>query len=327
MHVKPKLGKEPAYITSDVPSPTSEVFAKFNSLRQAILQDKKGVNLYRRDFIEACIEFADGLRVRTSPTVSSIGVKVLEDANKLKLIRDHLVDWVLIESELSSDDKFSEVLIDVLERLRELKSRPAELSSWNDSWFEAHSVFVYETFLYIIAALLKTKSYKVLHEIYSSHYLIPVTERYGEETFERFDAFYGYSETLQSVLAPEGRRLNSPAAELLKLHADRQDLPFAEIIQAEILTLLMSFITPDTQWYPQTLHYSSHGLKFPFFIRAAQHKHYANLAIITGIVDADELREKVKQGHQRLGVGKWHNFYFDRNFWSSMNMDNLDKLK
>ena len=326
-HVKPKLSKAPTYITSDVAIPTSEAFAKFNSLKQAIFQNKKGINMYRNDFINACIIYADKLRVRECPPVDSIGEKILEDANKLKLVRDHLVDWILLESEFTPEEKFSEVLIELLEKLREIKSRPAEINSWNDTWLEAHSVFVYGVFLYFVAALLRTKSYEVLHEIYKTHYLLPETDRYGEAAFKKFDTFYGRSETLQSVIAPEGRRLHSPAAELLRRQADREDLPFSEIIQAELLTLLMSFITPDTRWYPQTLHYSSHSSKHPFFIRATQHKYFAKLAIITGIADADILRSKVKEGHKRLNVKNWHDFYFEQNFWYAMNMDNLDTFK
>ena len=98
-------------------------------------------------------------------------------------------------------------------------------------------------------------------------------------------------------------------------------------MEAELLTLLMSFITPDTRWYPQTLHYSSHGRGYPFFTRATEHKSFAKLAVITGIGDADELRSKVKEGHERADVRSWHNFHFERNFWSSMNMDKLDTLK
>ena len=132
---------------------------------------------------------------------------------------------------------------------------------------------------------------------------------------------------MQAVLAPEGRRLHSPAAELLKRQADREDLPFGELMQAELLTLMMSFITPDSTWYPQTLHYASYGNGFPFFVRAAQHKNFRKLVVITGINSADELRENVREGHQRLNTSQWRNFHSERNFWSSMNMDDLDTLK
>lgn len=324
-HVKPKQGKTPPYITNDIPLPASEGLGKFNSLKYAILQGKKGIGTYRRDFIDVCINYADELRVRECPADGSIGEKVLEDTNKLKIVRDHLVDWMLLESEHTPEDEFSEVLIELLEKLAELKSRPPEINSWQDSWFEAHSIFVYEVFLYFVAALLKAQKYKVLHKIYATHYLLPTTESYGEVPFRKFDLFYGYSESLQSVLAPEGRQLLAPAAELLKRHADRVDLPFSEIIQADLLTLLMCFITSETYWYPQMLHYASYGSRHPFFIRAARHRDFAKLAIITGVDDAEMLRSKVSEESKKMQLRNFHPF--GQSFWSLMNMDKLDTLK
>jgi len=327
LHEKPKLGKPPAYITSDVATPTSHIQAKFNSLKQAILQGKSGLPLYRRDFLDACIDHADELRVRERPKVDSLGEKVLEDAKKLKLVRNHIIDWVLVESTATPSIEFTESLINFLERLRELKSRPPDLNTWNDAWFEAHAVFIYETFLYIIAALIKTQSFETLREIFTTHYLIPESERYGERAFDTFHAFYGHSETLQSVLAPQGQRLHSPAAEFIHKNADREDLPFKSILQAELLVLMIAFITPDTMWFPQTLYYARYGEgDYPLFLRATQHKYFMKLAIVTGIENGDKLREEVKAGHERLDVKNWHNFHF-QNFWRMMNMDKLDTLK
>jgi hypothetical protein len=156
--------------------------------------------------------------------------------------------------------------------------------------------------------------------------MIPSTEQYSNERFFTFDAFYGCSETLNAVLAPAGQRLYSPAAALVKRQAQRHDIPFADLIQAELLILMMTFITPGTRWYPQTLHYALYVQGFPFFVRASQHKNFTKLAIITGIDDADKLRLAVKDGHERLNVAQWHDFHFERNFWTSMNMEKLDTL-
>jgi hypothetical protein len=327
LHEKPKLGKPPVYITSDVATPTSHIQAKLNSLKQAILQGKNGLPLYRRDFLDACIEYADELRVRERPNVSSLGEKVLEDVTKLKSVRNYIIDWVLLESATAISEEFSESLIGFLERTRELKSRPPELNAWNDAWFEAHSLFVYETFLYIVAALVKNQVYRTLYEIFTTHYLIPQNERYGDKAFDTFQAFYGHSDLLQAVLAPQGQRLYSPAGELIKRNADREDLPFKTILEADLLVLLMAFLGTDTRWFPQTLYYVSYaGGDFPLFLRATQHKHFMKLAIVTGVDDADKMREKVKEGFERLGVNQWYNFHF-QNFWGMMNMDKLDTLK
>lgn len=327
-HEKPTLGKPPTYITTEITTPASPALAKYSAFEQAILHDKRGLKLYRQDFLDACFAYADALRVRERPNLENMGERVLEDCGKLKLIRDHIVDWVLLESEVNPSEEFGDMIISVLERLLELKSRPPEVNSWNDVWFEAHRVFVYETFLYIVAALIKTNSFGILHLILTTHYLLPETEAYGTDRLGTFDAFYGSSETLQQVLAPEGRRLYSPAAKLIKRQADRTDLPFSDVIQAELLVLMMAFITDGSRWYPQTLHYSSHAGAFPFFVRAAQHRNFQKLAQITGIESADELRKAVKGGHERMGVNRWHDFWIsDRSFWSRMNMDSLDTLK
>jgi len=327
LHEKPQIGKAPAFVDDESKVPSTPARAKFSTLRQAILQGKPGLRMYRSEFLHACITFADALRIRERPNVEELGEKVLEDCGKLVVVRDLIVDWVLLEAEAALSEDFSESLIEVLERLREIKARPEEVTTWNDAWFEAHKLFVYETFLYIIAALLKARAHDDLHNIYTSHYILPSTERYGEKRFDRFDDFYGYSKTLNAVLAPEGQRLCSPAAELIKRQATRQDLPFTDIIQADLLTLLMAFITPDTRWYPQLMHYASYAKEFPFFIRAAQHKNFQKLAVITGITDANALRDAVLKGHERLDVGRWHNFHFERNFARAMNLDNLDTIK
>jgi len=181
--------------------------------------------------------------------------------------------------------------------------------------------------LYIVAALIKSQSFQSLHEVFTTHYLIPSSDRYGERVFDTFYAFYGHSETLQSVLAPEGQSLYSPAAEFIYKNADREDLPFKSVLEAELLILMMAFLDPNSRWFPQTLYYAPHaGGDFPLFLRATQHKFFMKFAIITNIEDANTLREMVKAGYERLGVQQWANFHF-RNFWEMMNMDKLDTLK
>jgi hypothetical protein len=323
-HEKPKLGKPPHYISDDSVTPASPVIAKFSSLKQAILQSKPGIKLFRSDFLNSCFEFVDSLRVRQAPKVAKFGEQVLNDCGKLKHARNHLVDWVLLEAITGTRDGFEEELILFLEKLYESKSRPPEISSWNDEWFGAHSVFVYETFLYVIAALLKSDAYSILHDVFSSHYLIPETERHGDERFDTFDCFFGYSESLAEVLNPAGQRYHSPAAELMKRQADRRDLPFESLIEAELLVLLMTFLTPNTRWYPGTLHYARYSRDFPLFLRATQHKGFLKLAKITGIDDAAQLRAAVKEGQKRFDGAR--DFRLSGNYWTAMNMDKLDTL-
>lgn len=331
-HEKPKIGTPPVYITNNTSAPSSPAIAKFSTFKQALLQNKTGIPLYREDFLKACIDYADAIRVRERPEVDSTAKKIIEDFSKLKLVRNTIIDWILLESAVSKNNDFNQTLISFLEKLRELKSRPKELNSWNESWFAAHAIFVYETFLYIIAALIKTNSYQILHEIFTSHYLIPMTDRYNSnEPFDTFHCFYTSvgTDELHSELDPPNLKLYSPIAELIKRHSDREDIVFKNIIEAELLVLFMSLLEPERYpcWYPQTFNYAGYSQEFPLFIGATQHKNFEKLAIITGIINADELRKAIKVGIEKYGIRQWHNFSFTTSFWESMNMDKLDSLK
>lgn len=327
LHVKPPVGRAPAFLRDDA-APASPALAKFSALKQAIVNGRPTVEMYRQDFLDACIEYADALRIRNQPDSANFGERVVSDCAKLKLVRDHIIDWVLLEAPLSPSDRFQESLIAFLERLLETKARPRELTAFNDQWFEAHGVFVYETFLYVVAALMKGGAFGVLHEVFTSHYIQPPGARHHNEgEFESFECFWTYSDVLQ-VLAPKGRKLLAPAAELIKRQADRADLPFESVMEAELMVLLMTFVSPSvSHWYPGTLLYSQNR-PFPFFIRATQHRGFRKLAAITGIDRADILRSAVAEGKNRIGVNKWHDFrWHNQDFSQAMNLENLDTIK
>ena len=324
------FGKAPAYISDEQQTPSNPAVSKFASFKQALIQGKKGIVGYRDDFLGECFQYADALRIRKQPNLDKLGEQVLEDCGKLIQVRDLIIDWVLLEANTPDNPQFEDALSKTLEKLLELRARPKEVTQWNDTWFEAHRLFVYETFLYIVAALLKTGAFSAIHEIFTSSYLKPETEVHGNgDDFTTFDSFETFSRTLNPLLAPAGQRLLSPAAALLQRQATRQDLPFESIIEADLLILLAATLNERARWFPQTLFYASYGRTFPFFLRATQQKHFKKLSIITGIQTADELRSKTKEGLTRMKIETWTDYQMHGNvsYWNAMNMDKLDTIK
>ncbi len=145
--VKPSLGKPPAYIKDNSEQHSISAEFKFPSLKQAILEQKPNVSFYRSDFLDACFEYADSLRVREEPKTESLGEKIITDFGKLRHIRNLLVDWVLLEASSGKNGEFQDELVPFLERLRELKSVPTGVELWNPELYAGHTVFVYEMFL------------------------------------------------------------------------------------------------------------------------------------------------------------------------------------
>ena len=326
IHKKPAQGEPPIYITDDSsPQPTSAEF-KYKELEHAVLEGKPAVARYRTKFLDACIDFADSLRVRVPPESAMTVDGVIEDCGKLKPIRNLIVDWVLLETSSKYKEQFDNVLIEFLERLRELKLPTRELDQWQNNWFSAHIVFVYETFLYIIAALLKTNSYEILHEIFSTHYFSPEAGRHGSQEYDTFRCFWGSSDFLKQNLTSQYRsELYSPEAELINRQADRSDIPFESIADAEGLVVFMAILR-NIYWYPGTLSYVIYSHKFSFIVRAKQHKGFKNLAIITGIDTADQLRSKFHLAMNDRNNNRWPNYMFRDDFRSRFRLDELDTL-
>ncbi|WP_295145102.1 TIR domain-containing protein [uncultured Reyranella sp.] len=324
--VKPALGLPPAYLQEEASTNMSPVRAKFEDLKSALLTNRHGIVRYRSAFLNACIEYADVLRIRERPSEENFGQKVIEDFRKLVSARDLIVDWVLLEAELPGSADFPDALCQMLERLKGVSARPEEVTSWNDAWFEAHRLFVYETFLYVVAALLKTHSYVTLREILSFHYLKAPTERYGDTKFETYEAFYAYSRTLQTVLGePKNIQLYSPAAELFKMHAQRADLPFESLIEADLVLFFVALASSDKHWFPQLMYYADRYREFPLFLAATRKKGFSALATLTGFSSASALKEAVMKGYERNRVGEYRNFWQDT-LLRPLNLDNLDTL-
>ena len=139
-HEKPQVGKPPIYVSDSTRSPLDLAATKFPMLKRAIFRQLPEATNYRSEFLDTCFEFTDSIRIREAPDSATFGEKVVSDCGKLKYVRNHIVDWILVEAGVTPREEFDHLLVEVLERLRELKSRPADISHWSDVWFDAHSV-------------------------------------------------------------------------------------------------------------------------------------------------------------------------------------------
>ena len=326
-HVKPPIGQRPSYLEEDGGEQVGVIRGRFRSLEAAVLGDARGVDLRRSEFLDACVEYADELRIRERPDEAAFGTRVIGDCRKLVVVRDALADWIALEMAGGGPGELATMLTGVLERLLELKARPAEVTRWNNDWFGAHSVFVYETFLYVVAALIRANGFGVLRSVFQAHYLLPETDRYGEESFCRFDHFHGGSEALSKALnAPDGQRYLSPTAELFKQQATRADIAFKGIMEAELLTFMAYLVSDGRWWYPGTLHYADHSWVSPLFLRATRHADFLNVGSAVGFDDADALRQAVRDGAKAKLSQYGSSAVFMGNPLRMMNIDRLDTL-
>lgn len=322
---KPALGKPPTYITESNNQPPNLISPKFAIFKQQLVQGRPGAAALRSDFFASCIEFADALRIRQHPDLATLSQKIITDFSTLKIVRNFIVDWLLLEANIAQETELAEIVIGLLEELLRLKGKAPELNQYNNAWFEAHDLFAFETYLYCIAALLKTQKYKVLHEIFATHYLISDSDSQRNQPFVSFTKFIAFGRLIENSLSIQGQRYLSPAAELLRRNADRQDLPFRHLMEADLLAFLMSCLGQSGRWFPQTFYYSSYGYISPFFTRCAQVKYFEKLLIISGFSDREELKVTTKKAVTEFEQSR-PNFH-DDSLESALNIDKWGTLK
>ena len=321
---KPKVGNEPSYIDNEESESLYEIRAKFETLKQDLIDEKSNIQLARNDFVDVCFDYANNLQELEIKSGDDIPTKLLGIANQLVPVRNYLIDWVMLDSSKVIDKEFDDFLVEFLERIQALKFHRPDMTRWNPAIFEAFSLFIYELFLYIVAALIKNARYQLLNKLFSYNYLRPKVERSGDRKFTSFQTFYERADSLNKALIEEGKKLHSPAAEFIHQNADRKDINFEDILQADLLILLFSALHSEINWYPQTFYYlrsSEHD--FPFFIKATRHMDFLNLAQIIGENDVDKIRETVSEQLQRE---RFHKFYFI-SFYELMNLKNLDTIQ
>jgi hypothetical protein len=251
---------------------------------------------------------------------------VLEDIHKLLPIRDQLIDWLILESSFAQIPRFDNMLVEFLERVLALKYRPEEIKQWESWWFDPLCIFIYELFLYVNAILIKDDKFESLRNIFTTHFLLPESEMRSGHDFDTYLGFYGHSEALE--YRKKRLKLNriSLLADTIKERATRRDITFRDLMQAELVLLLVSLLSNDYPWYPNIIIYASY-IRFPLFVRAAQHKYFERLKLITGIETGDMLREKFAEGCDRCGIRSWEILFHSHiSLPDLMNMKALDTV-
>mgnify|MGYP002622682852 CR=1 FL=1 len=328
IHQKPEIGKAPLYIAEEHHVPASSATFKLNALRQALINEHKQIAAYRRDFLDSCIKAADTLRIREQPNAESFSQKLVDTFGKLTEVRNHLIDWVCLESECSEESVVTKEIIELFEKLLVLKGPPDGLTAFSRSWFDAHAIFAYELLLYTVASLIRTESFKVLNIILTTNYLRPdASQRSADSAFFTVDHFYAYSNAIREALEEPHHELLAPAVELIRRNANRHDIKFEELIQADLVVLLIAFLMPGMSWYPQTIYYVGHSVTLPFFLKASRRGDFKKLATLAGVGDAARLREMVKKGMERLKVNEWGKLHYaDTSITGALNLEHLDTL-
>lgn len=294
---------------TDNSNKTSTKNATLKSLKDSIIQDRHNVQAI--------------LKTHLTNFTRKLSQKSIDITAQSVPIDEAI--WVTFEEMIECRNEFIETIIylcehsrgielyvnEIIECLQEVAAyadydRPGIGYSdgrWNDNF----KLFIHELFIYLVAALIRAKKYKLVFDITHTTYRVKGCHQ------TVFSGFIQFRKVAHSIDTDRKNRLKlnlvNPTAHLFRQRAKLADFPWSDVMQADFVLFLISLLDRqdnNRMWFPDTLQYAVDGPSFPLFIDATAKRYFEQIKVMFGVQSRQELLEKfaiAKTIHKSINDG------------------------
>ncbi len=289
---KPKLGKPPAYLSQETTT-FSPNRSSLDMFIRALHEDKSSYKALAIEYLERFHSGLEEFKIDLPP--KKLEEEFLRVFHDMLHARNELLEFYKEAFSFKDDYDLMEIIIEFLEKTLNYNYRPIDVTSWDETWFENFKIFNYESFVYLIAILIKYKRYSLIDNLLSHGYYVEAAARDYNHAIHPFTIFWSDSEILRIQNERLKSKKISPLAELIKKRATLSFLSFDEFIQADIVLLLRSLLDDDdyTKWYPRTMIFAGWSRALPLFARAESEKGFASISQMLSNINRAELKLKI----------------------------------
>lgn len=298
LHVKPEIGKMPAFLTEDN---NSKISTGINCRRaiQAIKEVKStsyiDIDIYYKNVIEELKKFR--------MTSSKSSEEILENLESLLPLRNELCQIFDLIALYNPSSEVITRTTNFLEQLLYLYYPEENQNSYYTSDFDNFKFLAHETFLILVSSLIKNNRFDVCRSVIQKKFYIQHSTS-NNNGLHGFCFFYNHLESLERVNETTGRRLLSLHSCLLKERCEKGNGKFSYIIQADLVCYLHYINGANKEnesldyWYPFTLIYNnSFGRALEIFERAADKNYFEEMSKLfstNGMAFFNKVAEKIR---------------------------------
>lgn len=298
LHVKPEIGKMPAFLTEDNDSKIStginyrRVIQSIKDLKPTSYID---IDIYFKNVIEELHKFR--------MTSGKAPEEILENLESLLPLRNELAQTFDLIALYNPSNEIISKTTNFLEQILYLYYPIENQNSFYTSDFDNFKFIAHETFLMLVSALIKNDRFDVCRGVIKKKFYVqhPVSQGNG---LHGFGVFYNHLESLEIINQNSERRLISLHSSLLKERCEKSNHKFSQLIQADLVCYL-HYIKEGTEryddfsyWYPFTLIYNNQfGRALEIFERATDKTYFEDMSKLfstTGISFFNEIALKIQ---------------------------------
>lgn len=192
------------------------------------------------------------------------------------------------------------------EQLLPLGYWPKNTDSWIEGLADNFTFLNQELFLYCIASLLKNECFDVVNDLLARDYYFPPTSTEVQDRMVAYSEFNRSCVHVDRYFKLQEQRKLSSLGELIKVRANRTDLRFEDLMQADFILFLRGIIH-EADWWPYTLVYTIRMMNYPFelFARSQSLAYFTRAKQSLGVSDIDDLRNLIQRKKNTMQVPAW----------------------
>lgn len=327
LYTKPKIGAMPAHL--EVGAPPARITAgKLTQLKEALYQNRPTAKALIADYTGSLVAHLEEYRIPVPAAPEEYATRLHLSLAALQPLRNEIIEFFELVLLTQPPSEAVDQVADLLQDLLPYRFRPESVSSFNNWWWDNYAFFLHELYLHAVALFIKLRQFETLGTFFERRFILPATAL-GNPRARPFSIFRSHSEILAHESKASGQNRLSVEADLLKQRASNKALPFAALMQADLVICLRMMMHPrDVDlWPPLTLVYAEYSGTFEFFIRAQERRWFKRLASTLGVSDKAELVTKLEVWNKTYaGQLGWLMSAADLNIEQLIGLEKLDTI-
>ena len=274
IYYKPELGNRPKWVDDNLNSP--------NSLKVKVLQMQKSVNMFRSLETEIKKSELGEKNINEVPDEEK-NETIIKIYNNFLEYRNVLLDIFL---DKYAEENFIDEVCDFYENIKNWNKHNNGIKQ------EIWESFIHETFIYLIAILLKYKQYKLINIVITKSYF------YDGNVTNVIDYFYSYNIIQDAKCKLDNSSYYSGMAKLWMENIYEPKITKQEFTQADLIIYNLTILLLEKQqyyWFPVTYVYSKNSIfdssLKDFSIRLKSKYEINKFRELFGINSIDELKK------------------------------------
>lgn len=302
LHVKPEIGKKPAFL-DDEPAKSLNTSLSFRRSLDALKNGKPFVEGAVDEYLTSFAENLERFRLVIDSS-RDVDEQIVENLEEFAPYKNEFVQVVTAVSQYAPTQDMLKKLHRFFEQVLIYVHPPANVGSYNSWSFDNFKFIVHELYLYTIATLIRYERFDIADRLMGTPYYVHASTSQGRDATTSFTGLNNHMESFR----PRDQRLHrlSSRADLLKQRAEASGFEFRWLMQAEFVLYLRSTLN-SRRWWPVSLVYATNSYgPMEIFARSVSASYFSQASKVLGSPTAANLKKHINAIHaDSRGIPQW----------------------